>query len=827
MAGERMQAMPMAFPRQLPAKIGAVAVQWACTRRGRMILLTGLIITVLIGLTGVRHQEAIASNYNRVSTKLPWRPHVPKIPAIVPEHFKTPSNTTLQLENGDISHVPAKLKKTTPNFHLIMPSDSDSNEFCKSTLSAMLLKYPPPTVVNLHVKVETDEQREIETLNNTLQYLSNQKFVRDDDLVLVVDGQKSWFQLPSDVMIAQYKKMLEDGNARLLEKYGVDKGGYQKFNQTIVFGADKFCLNDDMACKYVPDSPLPHDLYGQDVGKRIAESPAKFLNAKMHMGPARDLRAMYQAAYKKLEENKSQSRTIQSAFATLFGEQQMKRDSTEKQENQKTPEDAKKTSRNTTQHEYSIGLDYTHMLFQPFIYCAEDELFALKHDSPKELLKYQRSDSWPQDLQLPAALFEAKPPYWRPDYVKHNPSPNVNKPAYIDKLDFAVELDRLPKRKVSWNTVQLLQNTYTGAVPAILLNNPLATLREDGHRAPAANVSWNDMWYTRHKRALLRSYFRTTQSPTGYHDALVGGDRAWDKRGGRGGIWAAEETVWHPWGEADGVCGAVNQINAVFGDGKGVWLHEKDEDGEEDRIAEIAELAKDREEQRKKLEDAEREKQAAKVKETEHLEELRKKKKEKEEKEKQEKENKQKQAEAKAKALEEEENKAKELKEKEKAKALAKAEEEKQRKEAEAKIKAIEEAKKEDSDPLDEAEKQRKEAEAKIAALEKITITATKNPSSPTADEEQEEKQRKEAEAKLKAFKEENEKAKEKAASLSEEEAKQRKEVEAKLKQIQDDQRQLETERAIQDQLAAAQFEGEGQPGGMSSMGKASLQGRK
>ena len=56
MVGETMQPMPMS-PRQSPAEIGSAAVQWACTRRGRTMLLTVLLFAVLVGMTGMRHHE--------------------------------------------------------------------------------------------------------------------------------------------------------------------------------------------------------------------------------------------------------------------------------------------------------------------------------------------------------------------------------------------------------------------------------------------------------------------------------------------------------------------------------------------------------------------------------------------------------------------------------------------------------------------------------------------------------------------------------------------------------------------------------------------------
>lgn len=57
MAGETMLPMPMS-PRQSPAEIGSAAVQWACTRRGRTLVMTVLLFVLfIVGMTGMRHHE--------------------------------------------------------------------------------------------------------------------------------------------------------------------------------------------------------------------------------------------------------------------------------------------------------------------------------------------------------------------------------------------------------------------------------------------------------------------------------------------------------------------------------------------------------------------------------------------------------------------------------------------------------------------------------------------------------------------------------------------------------------------------------------------------
>ncbi|KAF1363272.1 hypothetical protein EJ07DRAFT_104601 [Lizonia empirigonia] len=598
--------MPVS-PRQSPTEIRGAAAQWLCTRRGRTLLLSFVFLTFILGLAGTRHSKAITERYHALS-EYQWRPHQPTLPELSSTSFKAPSDTTLQLENGEIDHLPPKLEKTTPNFHLLMTSEKDSDAFCKSTLSAMLLNYPPPTAVNFRQTFISPGHKERQTLYGIRQYLGNEEMVHDEDLLLIVDGQDTWFQLPSDVIVSQYEAVVENANARLLKKYGLDEEKRQKFSQTIVFGAGKACEGDDMACKYAPQSILPDDLYSSHEEGRTEDMPATFLNSKAVMGPAKDLRTFFDAALAKYEKMNSEKQTMQSVLATMFGEQQLRRDAAltrnksaisklrewvgntaeEQVAAEHRLEDANVTIHPDKKYEYSIGLDYTYTLFQPLSYATLDELVPLVHGNSTDLAKYRHPKSLTPQLSLPPALFASKPPFWSPDLYLHNPSPDTNKPAYIDKLEFTNTLDTLPDRHTPWSTIPLIQNTYTGAIPALILQAPNSTHTSKPSGISSAQISFNDLWFAPHKRALLRQYFRTPQSPNGYHNSLVGGDRFWDQRGGRGGIWTSKEQIWLPWGEVDGVCGTLAQLKHVFDDGKGVWMHELEARNEAQRVRDEA-----------------------------------------------------------------------------------------------------------------------------------------------------------------------------------------------------------------------------------------------
>jgi hypothetical protein len=517
----------------------------------------------------------------------------------------------------------------------------------------MVLNYPPATVVNLFEEFDSASQREKARVERIKAYL-NGKWVKEDDLLLIVDGQDTWFQLPSEVMIRQYQNVVADASKRLLDQYGVDDNGWQKFNQTIIFGAEKTCEVGEEMCKFAPDSPLPGNIYGKGTGNSTQTTPAKYLDAGMMMGRAKDLRKLYEAAAGRFGDESS----AQSVFAAIFGEQQQAREAevpgkkpkpanteavVESQSSRwfswfsgpgtaNTRRDTESAPRDSTR-EFSMGLDYTHTLFQTLLYPAEEELVPLSHDNSVELEKYKRPDTPTPPLDLPSILQTARPPFWTPDVSKHNPNPQ-DKPSYMAPLRITADLDTTQPATTSWAQVKLIQNTYTGAIPAIFhLNSKHATphkhKRADpefppSHQAPDASddndnadddsdpptapITWKSLWYSSHERALLRSYFRIAQTPLAFHKAAVGGDTMWDARGGRGGVWTAENDMWLPWGEIDGVCGALEQLERVFGDGKGVWLHETEPGNEEERLRVEAERAKKIEEEERRREEEERKK---------------------------------------------------------------------------------------------------------------------------------------------------------------------------------------------------------------------------
>lgn len=540
----------------------------------------------------------------------------------------TPSNTTLSLENGTLAEVPANLKKGNPSFHLIMAAPESSTEFCKTILSAMLLNYPPPTIVNWGKSFEDDGGNDVGKLKGVYEYLKDTKKVKEDDLVLVVDAYDVWFQLPSDVVIKQYQAALRESNRRLLERYGWDdsetaaKRPKPKYTQSVIWGATKIptcpvAYRERDLCLSVPEPSLPPDLYGEltDQDERGILNRPWYLDAASVIGPAKDVRDIFRAAIQKSRKTRELYPTAQLLLSEVFGEQEYARSSTPqpaswrswlswgKTTGAEVPTPAQRlnlTLDDRHRYEYSMGLDYTHSLFQPLSVPADGELVFIT----------PASTHFTKEIPLPNPLLTSSPPFSDPN-PHGDASPN-KVPFTFASLAHNDNLDTLPPANTSWAELSLLTNTFTRSVPGIVNRNtdkrapspPFSASPTVGPRsrrrssllktdtspvpepASASEVTWNALWFYPHARALLRRYMRTPQGALSAHEAAVGGDYWYDLRGGRGGVWTSNG-VWMGWGEE--VCKGVEAD--VFGDDKGEWLKEGHKEVQEEAHKEAQEEA--------------------------------------------------------------------------------------------------------------------------------------------------------------------------------------------------------------------------------------------
>ena len=519
-------------------------------------------------------------------------------------------DTEAPLLAPSVNKTAVGLQKTNPAFHLIIPASESNPELCKTLLSSFILSYPSPTLVN-YGKVfdgaRWDKGSHAGKIRGVYDFLNNKKEVKDDDLVLIIDGYDVWFQLPPEVMIRRYHAMVLEANERLRRRYGMVTDGktgvgtadmVQKYTQSIIFGADKICWPnpvEDPACAAVPYSTLPKDVYGPltDRDPNAFHNRPRYLNSGTIIGPVADVRAMYKYAVHKVEQKGRGEIGDQFVFAEIFGEQEFQRE-TIRRSSQSTggrfydwlsntlgtsesPLSANITIHNMTtvagqRYEYSIGLDYESRLFQTMTHAADDLEFIV-YNSSAFLSSIQAAHPSLHGLPffLPTDIQKLNPPFSFASPGDRTTNLQESKNSFLlpysPNLDYlpgqpgdADDLDSIEDRAPTWRTTPLATNIYAASIPPLVHVNGDKSLLE---------TWWPKLWHHPYSRALLRAFIRSTQGKTAAEAAAKGGQTWWDSRGGRGGVWT-DRGEWLAWGE---VCKGCEED--VFNDGKGVWGKEE------------------------------------------------------------------------------------------------------------------------------------------------------------------------------------------------------------------------------------------------------------
>jgi hypothetical protein len=379
---------------------------------------------------------------------------------------------------------------------------------------------------------------------------------------------------------------MQDSSDILLEKYG---RSYvlnatipeiqlpPKFNSKVLFGAAKECSNlpNDPACISVPQSPLPKDIYGPQTDNHPEGKYNRphFMGSSMVIGRVIDLRPIYKHATEMLALEDGAKRDSQYVFSQIFGQQEFARSLTPlakplttsaKFRNfissiSKSNDAASKPTDFTLQpgqnYEFGITLDYWSSIFQTMNNSVEDVRFVtFNHPSIIASPSKLSAASFANPIHLPLDLNETAPPFAQHVVSAPNPDPPVT------------ALDTISSPDTPWSEVELATNVIVpgSSVPA--------SLNFHGNRELLSSM-WSNMWFYKNSRALMRQYIRSPDGPIAAEAAREGGDKWWDLRGGKGGVWT-DRGEWLEWNE---VCGEFDE--EVFADGKGEFGRESEEVG--------------------------------------------------------------------------------------------------------------------------------------------------------------------------------------------------------------------------------------------------------
>lgn len=514
-------------------------------------------------------------------TKFPSRHPFSEIPEDA--QVVLPQKTDISIKDT----LPHDLEKTNPHLHVLVPAPknpflpSQARGVCRTLTSAMILGYPPPTLLGYgHEKPgATEFERMVDRITRMRNYLKNSKTIKDQDFVLVVDALDVFFQLPPQILVERFQDILRANNQKLRKKYGFAEvqstpGApvelVQKYSQRVLFGASKICysaLENDPGCISVPESSLPPDVYGwkTDIFHDGTLNRPRWLNPGAVIGQAADLRLIYDEVLRVIDQHHKKHGDYQ-ALTQIFGRQEVVREL----ERRRTANWAKEwvydllgigdatnitgiTVRLETGHryEYGIGVDYESKLFFNHI-MSRNDVEWLKYSNVTKSERLQMEMAVPREsrLLLPDDIAALPGPFNQSRFAKQQ----TTHPTWD------ATLDKLPNPDThSWHSVPLMTNGHSATIPVLAHLNGDPKLRD---------TWWEKMWFFPWARALLRRYVRSARGFDAAQSALLGGQEWWDMRGGRGGIWTDDES----WLTFSDIC--EGQERDLFDDDLGPWAKE-------------------------------------------------------------------------------------------------------------------------------------------------------------------------------------------------------------------------------------------------------------
>ena len=249
------------------------------------------------------------------------------------------------------SQMPQVLKPQGQT-HLLLPANRPSVNLCKLVLGATLLGYPSPVLTAWGEEHNRDGilggGSHLAKVSSVLRYLQSLPAEQDNDTVIMLDAYDIWLQLPMQVLLGRYEELLSSAQSRLEQSLEAKAVDYEGLRQLILFGAGKRCapnLMHTVACYALAESPLPHDLYGNDTDTVIGHNlwysfRQRYLNSGVIIGPVKPMRHLFEEAQRLVEKQPDHDPlddgtgvsdfiyhgSDQSIFAAMYGRQELARE---------------------------------------------------------------------------------------------------------------------------------------------------------------------------------------------------------------------------------------------------------------------------------------------------------------------------------------------------------------------------------------------------------------------------------------------------------------------------------------------------------------------
>ncbi|KAK6396776.1 hypothetical protein LTR65_008674 [Meristemomyces frigidus] len=300
----------------------------------------------------------------------------------------------------------------------------------------------------------------------------------DDHTVLLLDGPYSWFQLRPEVLLSRYHSILEKANERLVKGFdrrAVTEGGMK---QSVVFSGQR--------CRSGPSDQV--SCVRSSVSKRSDTNPHS-LDIGSIIGPAKDLRAIFDRAAAKLEHS-TNAVDAQSVFDDIFNQQQIRREAI-RQQSWSVP----KRTWSSLAEMVGLGGTVLDSNIDSNIDVDETYEFGISVDAANELGLSVNGNvdniEWIQHSSasglrdspssLPTDIAESMPPFWTTS-------------------GYGVPLE------TRWEDVNLLADTDTEAIPAIISFSA-------GNVSTLQTTGWNKLWMHSHAQKLYEAQIPVPRLP--------------------------------------------------------------------------------------------------------------------------------------------------------------------------------------------------------------------------------------------------------------------------------------------------------------------------
>ena len=425
------------------------------------------------------------------------------------------------------THLPCR--QNAQILHLVIPTSDLDPELCRTVLSAEVLHYSTPTLVQWDA-VPGDGLADVQPRTTAVRdHLGNLKENHENDTVILLDSVSTWFQLRPEVLLKRYYGIISKGNQRLAARIGQKAMQEEGVKQSVVFSASSTCGAAEERCSQVPESPLVHKVSRATEPRNREQGIA--------IGPVKDLYEIYRRAVATIERTEDLHLSELAVFSEIFSNQEHHRGLIQPVTRSWSPRFrgwltgsyahgplARKNmtvpQKITNDNDFGIGLDYAGEL--TFDTASMSEGYA-----------------WAKHMTLPSDILTLMPPFW------------------------TTTGQGLPSEK-TWSDLSLFTNTRTQAIPAAVRHHSDAT---NNHYA--RQKLWQQLWLSQYSRKLFGAYTSVPAMPLA---TVVDNDNVeqvfWSTTTGEKAGVKWSNGTWLGWND---LCKGEQLANEIFGDGLGEW----------------------------------------------------------------------------------------------------------------------------------------------------------------------------------------------------------------------------------------------------------------